>query len=50
MANVFEQYAVTERAYGLLNAGGSLTHDTFDGGHMWHGTAALDWLDKWLRR
>jgi hypothetical protein len=49
MANVFEQYAVTERAYALLNAAGSLAHDTFDGGHMWHGSQALDWLDKWLR-
>lgn len=49
MANVDEQYAITAGAYGLLGAADHLAHDTFDGGHMWHGTEALDWLDRWLR-
>jgi hypothetical protein len=50
MANVFEQYAVTEQAYKLLDAPARLTHDTFDGGHVWHGTVAFDWLDRWLKK
>jgi dienelactone hydrolase len=48
MDNVLEQYAVTAAAYRLAGAGDRLRHDTFDGGHMWHGTASLDWLDQWL--
>jgi hypothetical protein len=47
--NVLEQYAVTERAYRLTGAAHRLKHDVFDGGHMWHGMASLDWLDQWLR-
>lgn len=46
--NVFEQYAITERAYQLLKAPDRLTIDTFDGGHVWHGTLAFDWLERWL--
>jgi hypothetical protein len=49
MDNVLEQYAVTEAAYRLAGAADRLRHDTFDGGHMWHGTLSLDWLDHWLR-
>jgi dienelactone hydrolase len=49
MDNVFEQYAITEQAYQLLNVPDRLAHDTFDGGHVWHGTLAFDWLDRWLR-
>jgi dienelactone hydrolase len=49
MENVFEQYAITARAYQLLAAPDHLAHDTFDGGHVWHGTLAFDWLDRWLR-
>ncbi|MEZ4866530.1 MAG: alpha/beta hydrolase family protein [Caldilineaceae bacterium] len=47
--NVLEQYAITEQAYQLLNTPDRLALDLFDGGHVWHGTAALDWLDQWLR-
>jgi dienelactone hydrolase len=25
-----------------------IVHDVFDGGHQWHGVAALDFLDRWL--
>ena len=49
MDNVFEQYAITEQAYELLAAPDRLAHDTFDGGHVWHGTVAFEWLDRWLR-
>jgi dienelactone hydrolase len=48
--NVLEQYAITERAYALLEAPDRLALDTFDGGHVWHGTLAMGWLDRWLRR
>lgn len=47
--NVLEQYVITEQAYKLLDAPERLTIDLFDGGHVWHGTLALDWLDQWLR-
>ncbi len=47
--NVLEQYAITGKAYALLNVPDRLSIDVFDGGHMWHGTMAMDWLDRWLR-
>ncbi len=46
--NVMEQYAITEAAYQLLDVPDRLGIDTFDGGHVWHGTLAMDWLDQWL--
>lgn len=49
MENVLEQYAITAGAYHLLGVADRLTHDTFNGGHVWHGTVAYDWLDRWLR-
>ena len=49
LANVLEQYAITEQAYKLLDVPDRLTHDMFDGGHVWQGTAALAWLDQWLK-
>jgi dienelactone hydrolase len=48
MANVLEQYAVTEKAYTVAGVPDQLTIDIFDGGHMWHGVASFDWLAKWL--
>jgi len=47
--NVLEQYAITEKAYKLLGATDHLAHDMFDGGHVWHGTVAFDWLARWLK-
>lgn len=47
--NVEQQYAITTQAYTLLGVPDRLALDTFDGGHVWHGTLALDWLDRWLR-
>jgi dienelactone hydrolase len=46
--NVLEQYAITEEAYKLLAADERLAIDTFDGGHVWHGTVAWEWLERWL--
>ena len=46
--NVAEQYAITEGAYQLLGADDRLAIDYFDGGHVWHGTVAWDWLARWL--
>jgi dienelactone hydrolase len=40
--------AELRRVYGLLGAPDALVHDVFDGGHRWHGTVALDFLDHWL--
>jgi dienelactone hydrolase len=48
MDNVLEPYAITQQAYGLLGVPDRLHLDQFDGGHVWHGTMALDWLDQWL--
>lgn len=47
--NVREQVAITRQAYSLLGADDRLAVDEFDGGHVWHGTLALAWLDRWLR-
>lgn len=49
IANVLEQYAITEQAYKLLSAPTHLDIDLFDGGHVWHGTVAWDWLNRWLK-
>jgi dienelactone hydrolase len=46
--NVLEQYAVTQHAYAVAGASDRLAIDVFEGGHMWHGVAAFDWLDRWL--
>jgi dienelactone hydrolase len=48
--NVLEQYAITEAAYRLLDVPERLAIDVFDGGHAWHGTVAMGWLDQWLRQ
>ncbi|HXX89277.1 MAG TPA: alpha/beta hydrolase family protein [Acidimicrobiales bacterium] len=34
--------------YAMLDAPEALAHDVFDGGHQWHGTLALDFLDTHL--
>jgi dienelactone hydrolase len=46
--NVLEQVAITQKAYDLLGASDRLATDLFDGGHVWHGTVAFDWLERWL--
>jgi dienelactone hydrolase len=38
----------TRAAYDQSGAGDRLVHDVFEGGHQWHGTEALPFLDHWL--
>jgi hypothetical protein len=40
----------TRLIYEHLGAGDRLVHDIFEGGHQWHGTEALPFLDHWLGR
>jgi hypothetical protein len=40
LANVFEQVALTRRAYAALGAAGALVHDVTPGGHAWNGRSA----------
>lgn len=47
--NVVEQCEITRRAYSLLGVEDRFAIDIFDGGHVWHGTVAFDWLERWLR-
>ncbi len=49
IVNVEEQVAITQRAYDLLGVPERLATDYFDGGHVWHGTMAFAWLDRWLQ-
>jgi hypothetical protein len=44
-----ETVAALRRIYAQLGApDGSLVHDVFDGGHMWHGTETLSFLERCL--
>jgi hypothetical protein len=38
----------TRLVYGRHGAAERLVHDVFEGGHQWHGTEALPFLDRWL--
>ena len=38
----------TRLVFDHLGAGDRLEHDIFEGGHQWHGTEALPFLDRWL--
>jgi dienelactone hydrolase len=38
----------TRLVYEHDQAGDRLEHDVFEGGHQWHGVAALNFLDRWL--
>lgn len=49
IVNVLEQYEVMRSAYSLLGVPGNAAIDVFEGGHRWHGTVALEWVDKWLK-
>ena len=40
----------TRIVYDRDGAGERLVHDVFEGGHQWHGTEALPFLDRWLGR
>jgi dienelactone hydrolase len=39
----------TRLVYEHDDAGDRLEHDVFDGGHQWHGSAAIPFLNRWLR-
>jgi hypothetical protein len=43
-----ESSARLRRVYERTGDGDRLVHDVFDGGHQWHGTLALPFLDRWL--
>jgi dienelactone hydrolase len=36
------------KAYAILGAADRLEQEVFAGGHQFHGTRSLDWLDRWL--
>jgi hypothetical protein len=38
----------TRLVYEAGDASDRLVHDVFEGGHQWHGTEALPFLDRWL--
>jgi len=38
----------TRLVYASSGAEDRLVHDVFEGGHQWHGTEALPFLDRWL--
>ncbi len=47
-ATAIESVRRTRLVYEALGAGDRLEHDIFEGGHQWHGTEALPFLDRWL--
>ena len=47
-ATAAESVRRTRLVYEQLGAGDRLVHDIFEGGHQWHGTEALPFLDRWL--
>jgi dienelactone hydrolase len=47
-ATAAESVRRTRLVYEQLGAGDRLVHDIFEGGHQWHGTEALPFLDHWL--
>lgn len=46
LANVHPQIETARQAYKLFNAEANLTHDVFNGGHLWHGTVSVPILKK----
>jgi hypothetical protein len=48
VAAAIESVRRTRVVYDLLGADDRLVHDVFEGGHQWHGTEALPFLDRWL--
>jgi hypothetical protein len=48
VANVTSQVRITRKAYRLLGVPGRLAHDVFEGEHLWHGTEAIPWMQRWL--
>jgi dienelactone hydrolase len=48
VAAAIESVRRTRVVYDQQGAGDHLVHDVFEGGHQWHGTEALPFLDRWL--
>ncbi len=48
VAAATESVRRTRLVYEDHGAGDRLVHDVFEGGHQWHGTRALPFLDRWL--
>ena len=48
VAAATESVRRTRLVYELDGASDRLVHDFFEGGHQWHGTEALPFLDRWL--
>ncbi len=48
VAAATESVRRTGLVYDALGAGDRLVHDVFEGGHQWHGSEALPFLDRWL--
>jgi hypothetical protein len=48
VAAATESVRRTRLVYDDRGAGDRLAHDVFEGGHQWHGTRALPFLDRWL--
>jgi hypothetical protein len=48
LAAATESVRRTRLVYDRLGGSERLAHDVFEGGHQWHGTEALPFLDRWL--
>jgi dienelactone hydrolase len=48
VATATESVRRTRLVYEADDASDRLVHDVFEGGHQWHGTEALPFLDRWL--
>jgi dienelactone hydrolase len=48
VATATETVRRTRLVYDREGVGDRLVHDVFEGGHQWHGVAAVDFLNHWL--
>jgi len=48
LTNVRAQMRTVRKAYRLLNAQRMISHDVFEGEHLWHGVKAIPWMKKHL--
>jgi dienelactone hydrolase len=48
LAAATESVRRTRLVYDTRGLGDRLVHDVFEGGHQWHGTEAVPFLDRWL--
>ncbi len=49
LSNVRSQVVIARRAYRLAGAPRNFVHDIFEGGHKWHGQAAVPFLQQHLQ-